>query len=226
MVQCLEAFTLAKVRAIVVAPASTSLPGEYLVDGFRVLHLPALPLGSELVLCRKCAAVVCSGDAWTVHASLRAGTPVLPLRFSGGASHGSGEAGGGSGGGGPPSPQNNEASAEAEFWGRAAAAKGAASLPIAAADISASTLGRLVRRLVNPDAPERAACRDLSLAMQEMDNGGGGGSGARSGKRAGSNTNSSSGGMGKAVNLIAQLALPIAAIRVAGAAPAPSSPSS
>jgi len=196
MLQCLEAFTLAKVRAIVVTPASTQLPGEYLVDGFRVLQLPALPVGSELVLYRKCALVVCSGDPWTLQASLLAGTPVLPVRFSGGHSAES------------QAHNNNEASAEAEFWGRASAAKGVGA-PCAAADLSATSLGRLVRRLVNPDAPERKACREMAAAMQAAaevpDNAKGGG------KKGGQHV-----GLGKAVKLVSDLALPIAALRVAG----------
>ncbi len=58
-----------QVRAVVVAPAGTALPGEYLVDGYRALQLAALPVGAEPIMCRKCAAVITAGEPWLTQVS-------------------------------------------------------------------------------------------------------------------------------------------------------------
>jgi len=131
-----------------VAPLINHLP-------WQVLRLPALPLGSELVLCRKCAAVVCAGDPWTLQVALRAGTPAIPLRLSGG-----------------DPAHNSEASAEAEFWGRVSAAQGLTPPPLVAASLTVSALARAVQRAVALDSPEAGEARDLAAAIRASPNNG------------------------------------------------------
>jgi UDP:flavonoid glycosyltransferase YjiC (YdhE family) len=149
LAQCLEAFTLANVRCVVVVPPGCRLPGQYLADGYRCLSLPALPTGAEMVVMRKCCCVVSSGDAWTVQAAARAGTPSLTLRLSGGAA-----------------TNNHEHSAEAEFWGRAVCAAGCAPPPLAGASLKVSALAAHVTRLSTPGSAERQRAVALAEAMR------------------------------------------------------------
>ena len=120
-----------------------------------MLSLPALPLGSEYVLARKCEVVVCPGDAWTVQVALRAGTPVVPLRLSGGAA-----------------ANNHELSAEAEFWGEAVGRAGCGPRPLVAAHLKVSVLARALAAIVDPAAPERARARELAETMRASPNSG------------------------------------------------------
>jgi len=176
LAQCLEAFTLADVRSVVVLPTGCRLPGQYLVDGYRCLSVLALPLGAEMVVMRKCCCVVSAGDAWTVQAACRSGTPSITLRLSGGAV-----------------ANNHEHSAEAEFWGRAAAAAGCALPPLPGGALKVSTMATHVARVVDASSKERQRAVELAEAMRS----------------------SKHNGMARAVQVVSGLAGSVAAIRAA-----------
>ena len=171
--------------------------------------LRGLPLGTELVVWRKCAAVLCSGDPWVVQAAVRCGTPVVSLSFSvepqiKGRGNGAGAGGSDDDSGGKSA--NLEALAEASFWSTQIHRCGVGTAPVAAKNVSASGLARVLRRLAktnpggpdhNGDARERIAARQFAGTMRSSEGPGG--------------------AMDKALAVVLGMARPIAALRSAGA---------
>lgn len=128
---------------MVIAPASFGSADE---EDFIIL--PALPIGSEHVLCRKCAAVVFSGDPFMAHTAVRAGTPLITMRLSG-------------------IGCNREATAESEFWGTVLTSNGVAPPQIEAANITVSAFSKTLSSVLQVNSPHRSAVKAIALVMRE-----------------------------------------------------------
>ena len=109
------------------------------------------PMGSELGLLERCAAVVCAGDPWTVHAGLRAGLPVCCVDF-----------------GRDDTPE--------AFWGARVAAAGVGPAPVALGGVGArgvkdlgALLGAVLAEALDEATGIGERARAMAGAMRRLD---------------------------------------------------------